>query len=179
MIYEINFESFQDAYAPYLMDRYGPRGLPEVFGDLVHEHAEKEYLRDVQDKYTRWVSELLRVRCEDAGLIVAPMDASLGDNFVAPSDILDTWVGQEYQIVFRNKDDVCVLLSVLDKALHEHGVESEMHDERGLIDRETRDAMFKAMVVDNILGELRPIVEDYLSDYRTVESEYGSLLAGE
>lgn len=165
MIYEINFESFQDAYAPYLVDRYGPRGLPEVFGDLVDEHAEQEYLRDVQDKYARWVSELLRVRCEDAGLtVLAPVDAIgglLGDNFVAPSDIIDTWVGQE----FRNKDDVCVLLSVLGKALHEHGVESEMHDERGLIDRETRDAMFKAMVVDNILGELCPIVEDYLSDY--------------
>lgn len=162
MIYEINFEHWEDAYAPYLLDRYGRRGLPGVFGDLENERATQEYLRNVQDKYGKWAHALLRARCEEAGLEIAPMD-SPGENFVTPCDILDTWVGEEYKIVLKNKDDVYELLMIIGQALHEHGVESERHNEQGLVDRETRDAMFKAMIVDNLFGELYPMVEDFLS----------------
>lgn len=165
MMYEINFESLKDVY--------GPRGLPGVW-DFGKE-KEDEYLRYVQDKYGKWVDALLRLNCEKAGLEIAHID-SPGENFVSPSDVIDTWVGEEYKIVLKNKDDVYTLLKILGQALHEHGVDSEKHNEQGLVDRETRDTMFKAMIVDNLLGELYTMVEDVLSDYNTVEKHYGSLL---
>lgn len=178
MIYDIDFAAWGDSYAPYLLDRYAPldrytpHALPRLWDFEEGSLEEREYLRNVQDKYSKWVSTLLRVRCEDAGLSVTSMDDSsihsrLG-NFIAPSDVLgpDTWVGEKYKIMFIDSDynhDMVKLLSVIGQALHDHGVESEKHNIRGLVDRESREAMFKAMMVDNILGELYPIVEDMLS----------------
>jgi hypothetical protein len=163
MIYEIDFEHWEDAYAPYLLDRYGRRGLPGVW-DFGEDESEEEYLRNVQDKYGKWAHALLRARCEAAGLEIAPMD-SPGEDFVTPCDILDTWDGEEYKILLKNKDDVYELLMIIGQALHEHGVDSERHNEQGLVDRETRDAMFKAMVTDNFFGVLYPTVEDFLLEY--------------
>jgi hypothetical protein len=157
MIYEINFESCKDVYGPH-----------SAVGN------EEEYLRYVQDTYGKWVDELLRLKCKEAGLEIAPID-SPGENFVAPCDIIDTWVGEEYKIMLKSKYDACGLLTILEQALQEHGV----YNERGLIYRATCDAMFKAMIVDNFLSELCKIVEDILSDYDTVDAYYGSLLTSD
>lgn len=93
---------------------------------------------------------------------------------VAPT-CLKNWRGNKYCIngkdfvihltQYDEKDSAKVLLKIIGRLIHEYGVQSEKFEERGLIDIEYRNIMFRAMVVENILNELYTVVEKKYKEF--------------
>lgn len=95
-------------------------------------------------------------------------DYNYDSRIIAPT-CLKNWRGSKYCIngkdfvihltQYDEKDSIRVLLKIIGRLIHEYGVQSEKYEERGLIDIEYRNIMFRAMVVENILNELYTVVE--------------------
>ena len=170
MIHEFTFEHMMSLYSPYLYDKYHDTwGLNEEFKNEREEY-QKGGLCFLKQHFGEWVGKLLYDKCLEAGFpglekinteiehyeekYTCPME----DSTIAPFQ-LDGWYGDYYIIKLDGKDETGKFLTLLGQILHDYGVNSEKHLERGLVCEKQRDFMFRAMVVENTLGELYSIVE--------------------
>lgn len=97
------------------------------------------------------------------------------DSRIISPTCLRNWRGSKYCIngkdfvvhltQYDEKDSARVLLKIIGRLLHEYGVQSEKYEERGLMDIEYRNVMFRAMVVENILNELYTVVEKNIKNF--------------
>ena len=176
MIHEFTFEHMMSLYSGYISNKH--RDTWGLNADVKNEGEEyqKGALCYIKTHFGKWVGKLLYDKCVDAGfpglkmLDIDPesddyehyeeeFTCPMEDSTVAPFQLTE-WCGDYYIIKLYNNDEIGKFLMLLGQILHEYGVDSEMHQERGLVEPHNRDAMFRAMVVENIIGELYPIVED-------------------
>ena len=178
MIHEFTFEHMMSLYCPYLFEKYNDTwGLNEEFKNEREEYR-KGGLCFLKRHFGEWVGKFLYDKCVAAGfpgleiLHVEPesddyehfeekYSGPMEDSTVAPFQLTD-WCGDYYIIKLNGKEETGKFLILLGQMLHDYGVDSEKHQERGLADPNQRDLMFRAMAVENIIGELYPIVEDAL-----------------
>lgn len=173
MLREISFDNMLACYSKYIADKHRDDwGLNE---DVQKENEEYQQgaLCFLKNHFSKWVSKHLYSKCveakfdvdseiEDCGDVykVKQFDVTspMEDNVVAPF-MINGWKGECYIIKLGDKDDIGRFLMILGQMLHDYGVASEKHQERGLVDPDQRDLMFRAMIVENLIGELYPIVE--------------------
>ena len=120
-----------------LYDKCVAAGFPGL--EILHADPESDDYEHYEEKYG------------------CPME----DSTVAPFQLTD-WCGDYYIIKLNGREETGKVSDASRSNLHDYGVDSEKHQERGLTDPNQRDFMFRAMAVENVIGELYPIVEDAL-----------------
>jgi len=175
-------------YHPYIADKYKDTwGLNQDYKNedpsrssrilqIFFEEFRNRALCNLKNHFGKWLNQHLYKECIDAGLsIVSEIKECengyevscfkhtepLQDNVVVPF-VLDGWSGECYIIKLNDQQDKGRFLMLLGQMLHEYGIDSEKHLERGLIDPNNRDLMFRAILVENIIGKLYNIVESVM-----------------
>lgn len=167
------FENMLSKYPDYIAKKYEATwGLNEDVRNNSEDYRQGA-LCFLKKHFGNWLNKHLYSRCVDAGFEVDSEIEEDGDGYavslfnhtspfkdgvVAPF-VLDGWCGERYIIKLYGRDDPGLFMMLLGQILHEYGIASERHKERGLADPKYRDLMFRAIIVENIIGELYNIVE--------------------
>ena len=173
MAHAFTFENMMSKYPAYIADKYKDTwGLNEDFKNEREEY-QNGGLCFLKQHFGKWLNKHLYSQCVEAGFdVVSEIQEHEGgymvsrfnhtspmeDGVVAPF-VLDGWCGENYIIKLDGRDDTGLFMLLLGQMLHEYGVASERHRERGLVDPNQRDLMFRAMLVENVIGELYRVVE--------------------
>ena len=185
MGHEITYENMFYLYSKYLTDKYSDTwGL--VNDDIKDECDEFKAgtLCYLKEHHCKWIVKTLYDRCESAKLSgLNKIDEEtynrdyekyinpVNGNTVFPFALYELFnisykFNDEYYINYtvklKNKDEIGKFLMILGIMKHEYGVESEKYRDRGLVEPLNKNVMIRAMLVDNIIGELYSIVEDEL-----------------
>nr|QOI90619.1 hypothetical protein HWQ62_00488 [Pyramimonas orientalis virus] len=185
MDHEITFENMFSLYSKYLTDKYSHTwGL--VNDDIKDESDEFKAgtLRYLKEHHCKWIVKTLYDRCQSAKLsglnkidektYITNYDKYINPvngNTVFPFALYELFnisykFNDEYYINYTiqlyNIDEIGQFLMILGIIKHEYGVESEKYRDRGLVEPIYKNFMIRAMLVDNIIGELYSLVEDEL-----------------
>lgn len=179
MVHEITYENMFANYSKYISDKYRDNwGLHDDFMNKSDEYKAGS-ICFMKRHFAKWIAKLLYDRCvaeEFPGLLVLDDENGpcvteseydkytciMEDYTVAPFKCDGWYDGKSYIIKFTSEDEIGKFLMILAQILHEYGVESEKYHERGFVDPAYINNMFRAIIMENIINQIFPIVESAL-----------------
>ena len=172
MYHELTYKNMFANYAKYLAEKHRAKHRAKHQANCQHED---DILVHSWTAYSNWTLDVLHDKCQAAGFELEKFEEYDGhppivrcsqDEVVITPFALRACgcddVENCYRVKLKNKDELGKFLMIVGNMFHKHGVESEKHRERGLVDPNYENYMLSAMVVENIMRELYPLVEQEL-----------------